>query len=827
MKLSVKLIQKLVDFPLPPVNELVDVISRQLGEVEKVIDLREKYNKAVVVQIKSYQKIEGSDHLNLCQIDDKGLIKNIKRNSAGLIQVVCGAPNVREDLITVWLQPDAIVPSTYLKENFKLSARPIMNHTSYGMLASPKELDFSEEHDGIYEFGPEQNYGCCLTDIYDLDDQIIEIENKMFTRRPDCFGLIGIAREISAILGHRFHSPSYYTISNIESYKNHKLTVNNKIPDKVLNFDFLLIDDLEIRPSPNWLKFNLIKLGLRPVNNLVDLTNWVMYLTSQPIHAYDFSLIESDGRADFVIRQAHDQEKLSLINGKQLQLSNQDIVIASKTRALGLAGVMGGLESQIANNTKASVIELANFDYGSIRLTAKKHGITSEAVTRFTKQQNPDQILAVRQTFIMFLRQIIPNAKLIDEVVPSSPRQISKPLIKVSHKQIETILGFKMEIDDLLQILNSAELKTNSSKDSLEVEIPFWRTDLSVAEDIIEEISRIYGYDKLPKNILSRTVKPAKLNLNLEIRQKIRRILSSSGANELLTYSFVSTKLLNSLNLDEKSAYKINNALSPELNFYRLNIIGGLLDKVYLNHRAGYDKFVFYEFGQVFDKSFGLSEKLGNVPNFVNRLAVVYSSNLKDKDDSFYQIKYYFKYLLSFFGLDQNVQLKLNCHDKYWQNQAKSYQKGRLAYIYYDDECCGLIGSINNLTAKAFKLPTHVAAFEINLSLFTRYKLITSYQKISKYPSVNRDLCFEVDKNMTYIELFSAFKTVLEDHLKDDYLFSIQPLDIYQPSKTSYKRVTFHFEISHKSRTLNDQDVNQIIDNLVGRLLLRIQFKLI
>ena len=827
MKLSVKLIQKLVDFPLPSIDKLVDVINRQLGEVEKVVDYRIKYDKAVIVQIKNFQKISGSDHLNLCQIDDKGLIKDIKRNAAGLIQVVCGAPNVKKDLITVWLQPGAIVPSTYLKENFKLSARPIMNHTSYGMLASPKELDFSDEHDGIYEFEDNQTYGCYLTDVYELDDQIIEIENKMFTRRPDCFGLIGVAREISAILGHKFVSPAYYKINDVELVSHNKISVNNQIPDKVLNFDFMIIDNLTIKPSPSWLKFNLIKLGIRPVNNLVDLTNWVMYLTAQPIHAYDFSLIELNGRADFVIRQAYDQEVLNLINGKQIKLSNQDIVIANTTKALGLAGVMGGLESQIINTTRCSVIEIANFDYGNIRLTAKRHGISSEAVTRFTKQQSPNQISAVRQTFVMFLNQIMPNAKLIDEVQPGPIKKNNKTLIKIDYKQIETILGFEVEIDKLLKILNSVEIKTSFLKDELVVEVPFWRTDLLTQEDIIEEICRIYGYDKLPKNILNRTIKPVKINSNLVIRQKIRHILSSSGANELLTYSFISTKLLDNLNLNNKFAYKINNALSPELNFYRLNILGGLLDKIYLNHRAGYNQFVLYEFGQVFDKSFGLSEELGQVPNFMNRLAVVYSSTLDDLGNSFYEIKYYFEHLLSFFNLNQQIKLKVDCHDKYWQNQAKSYQTGQLAYIYYKNKCYGLIGSINSLTAKSFKLPNHVAAFEVDLSLLIQYQSTPIYQKLSKYPFVNRDLCFEVDKNMSYNELFSTFKLKVTNYLNDDYSFSIQPLDIFQPDQANYKRITLHFEISHMRQTLNDDDVGEIIKNLINQLSLQIKFKLI
>jgi len=819
MKVSVQLIQKLVDFPLPDYQRLVSLIGRHLGEVENIIDLNQKYSQAVIVKVRDCQPIEGSDHLKLCLIDDGGLVKDVKRNQDHLIQVVCGADNVRIDLMTVWLPPGSVVPSTYLKENFKLISKAIMNHTSYGMLASLKELDLGDDHSGIIEIDQKENIkpGQLLKSIYQLDDQILEIENKMFTRRPDCFGLIGIAREVSAILGHQFHSPGYYlNYQSVLSEPSDNLKVDNLVSQLVPNYDFLLIDNLKIKPSPLWLQINLIKLGLKPINNLVDLTNWVMYLTGQPLHAYDFDLIQNNGQANFVIRLAQENEQLELINGKNIQLRSKDIVIANHNQVLGLAGIMGGKKCEINNSTTKAVIEIANFDYASIRQTAMNFGIYSEAVTRFTKQPNPDQILAVRQTFLIFLRQICQQSELIAEAFPSHFNQVKSKMIELPIKQAQQRLGLSLEVDLMLQILRFIELNPQVDKHYLSVKVPFWRSDLEQPEDIIEEIGRIYGYDRLPKDLMVRKIKPIKQNLIFLTRQKIRQVLSSAGANEFLTYSFVSTKLLSQLNLEPKNAYQLANALSPELNYYRLNLVGSLLDKVYLNHRAGFDRFAIYELGRVHDKYFGLSKELGMVPNFSYRLGFVYSSII-NQPLAYYETKYYLDYLLNNFNIS-SVELKTEIDDPYWNQQIEVYQKGQRAFIVYQNKCFGVIGNINLSLIDNLKLVNNIAAFEIDLNLILNYQQQTSYQALSKYPAVNRDLCFSVDKQILFSQLNRLVHLKLSHLLDKNFSYNLRLIDIYQAQSSANKHFTFRLLIQNYQRTLTDQEVNDLIDHLVKDL---------
>jgi len=827
MKISVKLIQKLVDFPLPDYHQLAFLIGQHLGEVENIIDLNQKYADAVIVKVIDCQPIDGSDHLKLCLIDDSGLVKDVKRNQDNLIQVVCGAPNVRKDLVTVWLPPTSIVPETYLHENFKLSSRAIRNHTSHGMLASPKELDFSDDHQGIIEIEDKINPGQFLKHVYELDDQILEIENKMFTRRPDCFGLIGIAREVSIILSHQFHSPAYYVdyMKDMIITNNNDLTVKNLISDLVPNYDFLLIDNLDIKPSPMWLKINLIKLGLRPINNLVDLTNWIMHLTGQPLHAYDFDLVADNQQANFVIRSAHENEQLQLINGKNIKLRSKDLVIANQQRALGLAGVMGGKESEISDSTSKAVIEIANFDYTAIRQTAMNFGIYSDAVTRFTKQQNPDQIAAVRHTFLMFLKQISPNSKLIAEAARPDFDQVSLKTIKLSIKQAHQILGSEIDSDLMIQILRFGEFNPRVEKEYIVVQVPFWRSDLEQPEDMIEEIGRVYGYDKLPKSLMTRNIKPSRINIIFSTRQKIRQVLSAAGANELLTYSFVSTKLLNQLNLNPKNAYKLANALSPELNYYRLNLVGSLLDKVQANHRAGFDQFAIYELGRIHDKSFGLSKELGSVPNFAYRIGFIYSSKL-NQPIAYYETKYYLDYLLDYFNIG-GVEFKTEIDDSYWNQQAEVYLKGQRAFIVYDHQCFGVIGSINSLLIHHLKLPNNVAGFEFDLNLIFNYQQQANYQTLGKYPAVHRDLCFSVAKSVIFSDLNQLLNLQLSHLLDKDFSYQLNLIDIYQPKESTNQHFTFRLQVQNYNRTLTDQEINQLTDQLIRNLNHKIKIELV
>ncbi len=420
MKISLNIIRQYLDFELPPTDQLLEKIGAQLGAVDQVEDLTKKYQGIIIAKVIDCQKIANTEHLNLCKIDDGQAAKDIQRDEQGHVQVVCGAPNVRAGMMVAWLPPGTTVPSSYKTDApLILTAREIQGQTSHGMLASPKELALGDSHEGLLELDvitishrvkqgevspvealhnyieePNIKPGDDFAKAYQLDDHIIEIENKMFTHRPDCFGQLGIAREIAGILDKPFKSPSIYKLPKTGTSENSDLTVNNEVPDLVPRFIAQVFDNLTVGPSPVWLQTYLHRLDVRPINNVVDATNYFMLLTGQPLHAYDYDKVKqlsSGDKAVIVVRNPKPNEKIKLLSGKEVEPQADAIVIATDKKLIGLGGVMGGSETEVDDNTKRIILECANFDMNSVRRTSMINGLFTDAVTRFTKGQRPLQ----------------------------------------------------------------------------------------------------------------------------------------------------------------------------------------------------------------------------------------------------------------------------------------------------------------------------------------------------------------------------------------------------------------------------------------------------
>ncbi|MBC7708150.1 phenylalanine--tRNA ligase subunit beta, partial [Polaromonas sp.] len=538
MKISYNWIQEYLDFPLPPVDELVKKIGAQLGEVETVVDLGAKYKNIIIVKIVSCQPVPDSDHLNVCLIDDGGIAKDVERDENGLVQVVCGAPNVRTGLIVAWLPPGSTVPSSFDKDPFVIGSRQLRGVMSNGMLASPHELAIGDSHDGILELG-EQTAGTGFADAYKLDDHIIDIENKMFTHRPDCFGILGVAREIAGILGQAFREPSWFETfaKNLAPLGEPlPLVVRNEAPQLVPRFMALVLRDLHITSSSVQLQTYLSRVGIRPISNIVDATNYYMYLTGQPLHAYDYDkvrAIDNGDTATLVARQPREEEQLTLLNGKAITPRIGSVVIATESQLIGLGGVMGGANTEVDANTINIILESATFDMYSIRKTSMVHGLFSEAVTRFNKGQSPlqnDRILMAAARHICDTTQATFASDIIDEVAPGlQVNQAFSGLVTVTTEFISARLGHRFSIAAIVELLTNVGFKVEASSseapDQLTISVPFWRTDIALKEDIVEEVGRLYGFDKLPLELSARSLAPANKNPLLEFKGSIRSIL--------------------------------------------------------------------------------------------------------------------------------------------------------------------------------------------------------------------------------------------------------------------------------------------------------------
>jgi len=406
MKVSLNVIKQLINFELPPVDELVQRINQQLGSVEQVENLAERYRGARVVRVVECAKHPNADRLSVTKIDDGMAVPDVPRDENGLVQVVCGAPNVQAGMWAVWLPPASTVPASILEgEPFTLDARKLRGVLSQGMLAAADELAIGTDHEGIIALTPRDlpagkalQPGADFAALFGLDDYVLDIENKMFTHRPDCFGQLGVAREIAGILQQPFTSPTWYNLEQVFGDGDSvPLVVSNDIPQLVPRFMAVAIRGVQVAPSPFWLQCQLVAMGAKPINNIVDATNYVMLMTAQPTHAYDYDTLHG---GQLGVRMARQGETLALLSGKTIELTPDDIVIADGQGPVALGGIMGGSRTEVSATTTTIVLECATFDMYAVRKMAMRHGVFTDALARFNKGQSPLQNAAVLNRLI-------------------------------------------------------------------------------------------------------------------------------------------------------------------------------------------------------------------------------------------------------------------------------------------------------------------------------------------------------------------------------------------------------------------------------------------
>ncbi len=814
-------------------DEILKRIGAQLGAVEEVVQWGPRYREVVVVKIMSCIKHPNANRLSLCTIDDGGAVKNIKRDKDGYVQVVCGAPNVQAGLTVAWIPPGATVPSTIEKDPFVLDAREIRGYVSSGMLASPAELGISEDHSGILVLKLDQlakgtKPGTSFAEALWLSGEaVIDLENKMFTHRPDCFGILGVARELAGIQGKAFKSPDWYTenpsLPKVEG-KELKLRIRNDIPKLVRRFVAVAISDVAVKPSPLHIQFDLKRVGIKPINNIVDLTNYYMHLTGQPIHAYDYDKVKALGGADGVelhIRHPRSGEKIRLLSGKEIKPNEKTMMVATANHLICLGGAMGGVETEVDSSTKNIIIEAANWDMYTIRRTAMEYGVFTDAVTRFTKGQSPLQNLAVVARITEDIQKLAGGkvASDVQDVKNSLPKQ---KLITVDIDFINERLGSSLTAPAAAKLLQNVEIQTEVHGNKLEITPPFWRTDLEIPEDIVEEIGRLYGYDKLPVVLPPRSAKPTPRNVMREFKSRLRVNLREAGASELLTYSFVHGDMLSNYGQDEKHAYRLSNALSPALQYYRLSLLPSLLEKVHSNIKAGHEEFVLYEINPVHSKQKLNDEKL---PKELEHLALVIASDDKVVKKRYAGASYYqaVKYLWSALDsvLDSSTLRleplgghKLKDYEAQW---AAPFEPKRSAVVVDQaNNIYGFVGEFKSVITQEAKLPAFSAGFELDIELLQQLPQLAAYRPLSRFPSSSQDISLSVPAKTTFQELVSVIQSQLSlSSQQDGYWSELRPLDIYQ-DKPDIKHMTFRITLTHPQKTLTTNEVSAVIDDVAA-----------
>lgn len=827
MKVSLNLIKQLINFELPPVDELVVRVNQQLGGVEEVIDLKAKYGGARIVRVVECVKHPDADRLSVTKIDDGGVVADVPRDENGLVQVVCGAPNAHADMWAIWLPPKSTVPASFDDdEPFVLDARPLRGVLSQGMLAAADELAIGADHEGIVEIrerdvpaGVELTAGAGFAETFGLDDYVLDIENKMFTHRPDCFGQLGVAREIAGIFHQQFASPDWYkSVQQFTNAEGLELTVINDVPELVPRFMAVVIRDVTVQPSPLWLQCQLVAMGGKPINNIVDATNYMMLMTAQPTHAYDYDKLRGH---KLEARLAFDGEKVSLLNGKEYELTSDDIVIADGEGVIGLAGIMGGADTEVSDGTKNIVLECANFDMYALRRTAMRHGIFTDALTRFNKGQSPLQNAAVLKQLMSMVggvqaSEVFDLKQFSDELDNYFNGRYTPANIDIDGKFINERLGLDLSDDDICDLLNNVEIKSHDPEEELDyicIQSPFWRTDLELPEDIVEEIGRLYGFDKLPRQLPRRSIKSTPKNLRRELKNAVRQSLSRAGANEVLTYSFVHERILKNAEQDISQAYKLSNALSPDLQYYRLTVLPSLLDKVHANIKAGHDEFVLFEMGKGHVKMHRLGEY--SLPEASQFTDIVYAAKKPGAGAPFYKIRRLVEQLAHDLGVE--LVFKPIEQERNFPVTAPFDQSRSALVEAVDGTFIGIVGELKQSVIKNFKLPAYVAAASLDTAgLEAVYaKRGSHYQPLSRYPSTSRDISLKVPAQVNYASVYGRVKDVIDSH--QELQIVITPISIYQPEDdNSTKTITFNIKFTSLERTLTDKDITPIIEGIVA-----------
>lgn len=823
MKVSLKWVREYTEIKLPQ-EELVKRIKSQIGEVEHITDHTSKYEGIFLAQIK-----EKSDHPEA----DKLGVYQVSIGGEELIQVVAGDKDLTIGDLVAYITPGTKVPHNPHPEKYDgiIRAVKLRGVESNGMLASGRELDINNDHESVMVIDTNLQPGTPIVKVLDMDDVVLDIENKALTNRADCFGIIGLAREIAGIQQIKFTSPDWFNSNDhtlqSDEHSDLPLKIDNQAYNLCPRYSAATISNVKVGPSPLWLQSILIRSGSRPINNIVDITNYIMLMTGQPLHAFDYDKLRSkdpngNKSAFITVRLAKNGEKLNALNDVVYELQDTNLVICDSSNPIALAGMIGGLDTEIDEDTTNIVLESANFDMYNNRKSSMLLGVFTEAVTRYSKGQDPAMTIpAMKQAIKLILS--LTGGQLEGEYDIKESKDFGRSRsISLDVNKMNSHLGLSLTNQQIQKILENVELKTDIKDEHMTVTIPSYRNDLRLPVDIHEEVGRLYGYNNIPITLPKRDLTPVKHNQLLDLKWKLRDIIESLNTNEVLSYNFVSKGSITSTDLDLTHAYRLINPLSPELEYMRTSLIPSLLEITAKNLNAFRESVAIYEMNKTHNKTRidkeGLPLELEEMSFVVSK-----SSNTKMTYDgsALYSAKAYLNELLK----------KVNCSKCEFISPDKMNLKGLPSWIktslmMYDpnavalievpldtgNDHLGIVGELSPKVVKAYKLPKHTGAFQLDLqSLERNISTATNYQEPSRYPWVINDICFRLDRDVPY----GVIHNLLNRSLKGTrLLFEIEPVDIYMSQELKQedkKQITLRVSLSDRGKTLESSEVENLL----------------
>jgi len=786
MLVSVSWLKELVNISEENTDILADKLTMTGSKVETIIRYGEDIKNVVIGKI-----VEISQHPNA----DKLLIGLVDIGSEK-IQVVTGAKNIKVgDYIPVALHGSTIYGGVKIKRG------KLRGIESNGMMCSAEELGLNEsllpeyQKNGIFILPPLE-IGKDINEAIGLKDDVIEFE--ITPNRPDCLSMIGIARETAATFNTKLKVPNII-IKEIEEESPAKVTIQ----DDNLCYRYVarVVRNVKIGPSPLWMQMRLIKAGVRPINNVVDVTNYVMLETGQPLHAFDLDKVYN---RHIIVRRAKNGEFLTTLDGKNRILDDSMLVIADEEKAIGLAGVMGGENTEITDKTVNILIESANFKGSNIRHTSKKLGIRSEASSRFEKGLDPETTVIACERAAQLMADFC-SGEVLKGKIDVYPNPTEKNIIVVNIKRINKFLGTEISKDKMINILKSLEFNVEELDENLKITVPYFRKDVTMEADIAEEIARIYGYN----NIKDTLMKSAETTIGIKTweqqqEDKIIDILLASGMNEIITTSFIGNRDFEKINLPKNSilrnAVKILNPLGEDQSYMRTTLIPSMLNVAYTNFSRKISEFRVFEISKVFTL---LNNNIEQQPNETKKVVL----GMYGKEVDFYIIK----------GVIEKILENLNISNvDYLRSTFQIYHPGRSAEIFINNESIGIFGELHPDVLNNYNIPIRVYAGELDIVKILKYvPREKKYKQLPKYPAVERDLAVVVDED---IFVGDIQKVIIEAGGK--LVDNVSLFDIYKGKNIPQGKKSVAYSILYRSheKTLTDEEVNVIHDNILRML---------
>ncbi|HDP2304272.1 TPA: phenylalanine--tRNA ligase subunit beta [Staphylococcus aureus] len=767
------------------VSNLAERITRTGIEVDDLIDYTKDIKNLVVGFVKSKEKHPDADKLNVCQVD-------IGEDEP--VQIVCGAPNVDAGQYVIVAKVGGRLPG-----GIKIKRAKLRGERSEGMICSLQEIGISSNYvpktfeSGIYVFSEAQVPGTDALQALYLDDQVMEFD--LTPNRADALSMIGTAYEVAALYNTKMTKPDT-TSNELELSANNELTVTIENEDKVPYYSARVVHDVTIEPSPIWMQARLIKAGIRPINNVVDISNYVLLEYGQPLHMFDQDAI---GSQQIVVRQANEGEKMTTLDGTERELLTSDIVITNGQTPIALAGVMGGDFSEVKEQTSNIVIEGAIFDPVSIRHTSRRLNLRSESSSRFEKGIATEFVdEAVDRA--CYLLQTYANGKVLKDRVSSGELGAFITPIDITADKINRTIGFDLSQNDIVTIFNQLGFDTEINDDVITVQVPSRRKDITIKEDLIEEVARIYGYDDIPSTLpVFEKVTSGQLTDRQYKTRMVKEVLEGAGLDQAITYSLVSKEDATAFSMQQRQTIDLLMSMSEAHASLRQSLLPHLIEAASYNVARKNKDVKLFEIGNVF---FANGE--GELPDQVEYLSGILTGDYvvnqwqgKKETVDFYLAK----------GVVDRVSEKLNLEFSYRRADIDGLHPGRTAEILLENKIVGFIGELHPTLAADNDLKrTYV--FELNFDALMSVSVgYINYQPIPRFPGMSRDIALEVDQNIPAADLLSTIHAHGGNILKDTLVF-----DVYQGEhlEKGKKSIAIRLNYLDTEETLTDERVSKV-----------------